>query len=109
MPMHNTTTTRSIEWTAWVFPVGACGARARSCGAEPRLFDFRRQWLAGAARAFDDLPVIAVARAVVQRVAVADRRPLRAFGRADHFDRFVELGHRRREHLDDRLDLRRVD
>src|SRR5689334_8092097 len=47
------------------------GDDRRFC-AEPRLFDLGRQALSGAARTLDHLPVIAVARAVVQRLAMAD-------------------------------------
>ena len=54
-----------------------------SAGAEPRLLDLGWQRLSRAAGAFNDLPVITVTGAVVQRVAMADRCPLRRCGGAD--------------------------
>jgi hypothetical protein len=63
----------------------------------------------GAVRALQHLPEVAVAGAVVQRVVVADRRPVRGLRGLQDLDRLVDLGHRGREGVDDGADLRRVD
>src|SRR5574337_1391241 len=98
---------------ALYIPTNAYIADSGAAGSEEGLTHLGRQLRAAVVgrpvRALQQLPEIAVAGAVVQAVAVADRRPAGGLRGEQDLDRQIHFGGGRREGVDDDADLVGVD